>query len=617
MRLDEWQGEVAVVTMTPENLALGNLLSDRIPFTVPIYQRAYAWEKEEIDDFVSDIKDLYEARKKGPGADHSHFFGGVVSVYSRVPGSRTGFLYELVDGQQRMATFISTLGLLMDAYVAIAERAESEGEKETSEAATAHLDVDSGNFLTYEEVIDGKKRKRLRLRLSRADALFFEKLVNNESPAAERASHERLIDARTRIRKNLVDPVVVTPVTAKEQLENLRDLLTAMTDDCFVIHIVSDDRNEAYRLFAILNDRGRSLTDGDLLRTRTLELLEARTEMQGEVDSYWNDILAGSSSEIDGFLRAFYASDIGKRAPSRDLFDVLTRQYLPFEYPVSDNEAKSIVDWVQQLRLENDLYLRLRSGQWPHEDPSASAWERDRLSCLVNVLGRAGDIPLLLSVAASKDESFFSEVVQLLERLDFRYLVVGGHAGTLAERYMVHAAEVRSEPGKYQLDRLAKDAGTFVLERSPEDLFRANLPEAVRYSRGAVQNRRTRHFLTTIDDFAAWVRGGSKGKPVADKVAAYDLNQIDIEHVYPQNPVTQDPDLDPLKHDVGNLTFWGPADNKAASNSDFATKKDFYEHSSVTMTRELAARDDWTSDQVESRREILVDAAAEVFRIET
>lgn len=60
-----------------ENLAVGDLISRRVPFAVPIYQRAYAWEAEEVGDFVSDIGDLFRLRLREQSTDKKeHFFGG-------------------------------------------------------------------------------------------------------------------------------------------------------------------------------------------------------------------------------------------------------------------------------------------------------------------------------------------------------------------------------------------------------------------------------------------------------------------------------------------------------------------------------------------------------------
>lgn len=49
-----------------ENLRLGDLISRSVPFKVLKYQRVFAWDEEEIIDFIKDIQDLFEARLKDP-----------------------------------------------------------------------------------------------------------------------------------------------------------------------------------------------------------------------------------------------------------------------------------------------------------------------------------------------------------------------------------------------------------------------------------------------------------------------------------------------------------------------------------------------------------------------
>ena len=45
--------------MQPEKIAVSEILKSRYPLNVPIYQRGYAWEDEEIDDFVDDTLNLF------------------------------------------------------------------------------------------------------------------------------------------------------------------------------------------------------------------------------------------------------------------------------------------------------------------------------------------------------------------------------------------------------------------------------------------------------------------------------------------------------------------------------------------------------------------------------
>ena len=69
------------------------LVSDQIKYEIPIYQRNYAWEKEEITALIQDI---YDAYKKDP--QKCYYVGTLVSFY------RGDNVYEVIDGQQRLTT---------------------------------------------------------------------------------------------------------------------------------------------------------------------------------------------------------------------------------------------------------------------------------------------------------------------------------------------------------------------------------------------------------------------------------------------------------------------------------------------------------------------------------
>ena len=62
-------------------------------YVVPLYQRNYAWRKNEIEQLLQDI---YEAFKKNPTGNY--FIGSLV-VLKRQNGD-----YEVIDGQQRLTT---------------------------------------------------------------------------------------------------------------------------------------------------------------------------------------------------------------------------------------------------------------------------------------------------------------------------------------------------------------------------------------------------------------------------------------------------------------------------------------------------------------------------------
>jgi len=80
--------------------------------------------------------------------------------------------------------------------------------------------------------------------------------------------------------------------------------------------------------FEVLNYRGRNLSEGDLLRSTTMERLERADSRQEQADKIRDEILAVKTGHIDHFLRVYYASDAGKRAGPKP-FDDCVREFFP------------------------------------------------------------------------------------------------------------------------------------------------------------------------------------------------------------------------------------------------------------------------------------------------
>ena len=73
---------------------ISELFDGRKIFNIPKYQRAYAWEEQQLKDFVEDI----ENQKP----DRSYFFG---TILFQAQPRREGFeIIDIVDGQQRITT---------------------------------------------------------------------------------------------------------------------------------------------------------------------------------------------------------------------------------------------------------------------------------------------------------------------------------------------------------------------------------------------------------------------------------------------------------------------------------------------------------------------------------
>lgn len=558
--------------------------------------------------FEEDANRLLEARQAGSPA--VHFYGGLVSVIKTGQQNARGHVYEVVDGQQRLATFLITLRLVVDELFELAARAVAKNDATLERQAKSLAEDVLKYYLQYaERRADGTRELRYRVKLSFADCEFFSSLLNGESPKPIRASHERLKDAHTQLKENLVVGPLTTIPSLGDQFRYLDELQHVLLEDAYVIHIVADDVNEAYQLFAVLNDRGRMLTDADLLRSLTLQLTESDQTTQNAVASSWDTILSQDMADADRFLRAYYPSRSGQRAPKAKMWHEFRNRWL------RDATTPQVLEHVRDLENHVNLYRALHTGEWPITPATAGMWERDRVRRLARTLKHDLALPLLLAASAELTESSFSALVQLIERFAFRYKNIGGgHAGAAARAYYAAASQIRG--GSFDLNSFRAELAKLVDHIVPDQTFKANLTTKLTYSTAA-QRPNIKYFLTTIDDYLPWVRNGAAGIPTPDLSRVLDLDLVDIEHVYPQNPRPgeEDDELTPITDAIENLTFWASPDNRSAQNAPFTQKVDKYKLSTSRLNHELAQQTSWNKTAAENRLEVLLNDACAVFRI--
>ena len=91
--------------LDPKLRTIGKLFDDQDAiYTVPIYQRNYAWQAEEIEQLLGDIQDAIRDSKD------SYFLGNLmVTELRRVPTD-----FEVIDGQQRLTTLYLLLTFLAE-----------------------------------------------------------------------------------------------------------------------------------------------------------------------------------------------------------------------------------------------------------------------------------------------------------------------------------------------------------------------------------------------------------------------------------------------------------------------------------------------------------------------
>jgi hypothetical protein len=610
------------MSITPSHTSIGRLFTDQYIFRVPKYQRNYAWTDEHIADFVDDLRKCHVARSSSR-ARH-HFFGGIVSVEERIPGSARRHC-DLVDGQQRIATFILLIASMVSIYRSLKADAQAIADTANEKLLEQRVKDLTWKFLKYEDEVNRQIVTIDRLEVSGADRDFFKGLINEYFQTERRESHRRLAYAYKSIKAFIANEIVAPQPSLPDKLDALKRFEEILNEDFTVIHIVTETKREAYRLFQVLNDRGTGLTEGDLLRSKTMELLEPYeySDQQDRVEKAWNDILADPYQMTDDFLKWYYSSVRGRRPGTSSLIDDYLTAFFPQhtnddETVNSVEEADAIVTAVCQIQTEVAIYRKLIEGIWPFDlVQPVTQWDTNRLNLLVVELKHTNCIPLLLAAVDKLTPKDFSEIVQTIERFIFRYKTISNkHISPVTAIYLEQSVAIRasSETNPYRVSVLQSRLRDLLNDNASDPVFRSNLEQLEYSPRGS--NKPLKYFLMTLEHYYRWYRDGGQGQPECrDKTRIFDFANTTIEHIYPQNARVVRPNLTPLINDLGNLTFLGPDDNQDAGNGDFLVKKPIFAESSVALNREIGLLDQWDEVAVHERKQQLLNMALKIFTI--
>lgn len=598
-------------------ISVGSLFGENNVFVVPRYQRGYAWELEQVNDFCQDIKKCFDHRRLGH-EPHQHFFGGLVCVEQVVPGAGRKE-YSLIDGQQRIASFVIFASRLILKYKSLEQSRRAIGD-------TATADLIRGRFqrlvTQYCQISDEQNRQQVlvdKLTLSNADNVFYKSIIANQQLASTRSSHDRLLDAIKCLDALINSSLHQTDID--QQLDELECYKEVLNDDCNIILITTEQMKDAYKLFQVLNDRGISLTEGDLLRAKTLELLEKRdyAELQSGVASLWDEILSDSPSTTEDYLSWYYAAIKGKAPARANLFDDFMMAFFSIvnEHNVTNDEAENINTEVNNLYNGIIILRKIFEGEWPYQiqRPPVTQWDRQRLSVLVKELAHTNCIPLLFA-AHKLQEREFSKIVHVLEKFVFRYrLMCKQHIGSATSLYLKHALKIMAVPPTFTITALSSDLQALIDNRAPDDLFKEQLKVEMKYS-NTKSNKYLKYFLITLEEYwRSLVETPLAPPTVLDKSRVYDQATTTIEHIYPQNAVIKNASLEPLINNLGNLSILGPNDNVNAANDDYVSKRPLLENTSITLNKQLALNTVWSDAIINAREDELVQGAAKIFKV--
>ena len=546
----------------PAYTSVGKIFEYRPMFFIPKYQRAYAWEAESVEDFIKDLKNCFDRRKSSSPVNH--FFGGVLCVRYPIVGAVNQHEYEIIDGQQRISTFTLLMSCLIKLYNELLEQAKTSGDTDNEFILDGRIAILKERFIEFRQEVQRKVNSVEVMRLSKVDHPFYKELIRDMNPTASRDSHKKIAEAYKALLKAV--KIIISSSKLESKIDDLEIIQNIIDNDFTILYMVTDSKDDAFRLFQVINDRGTNLTVGDLLKAKTLEILEGFSDCQDGSEKLWNDILADSPSDTENYLNWIYESYKGKRAKQDELFDVLLNGFFP-EHQKSktesfrDSDSKQIYQTVKNINEDIFKCRKLLEGQWLYQSQQPiTSWDRSRLHLLLKELEHTLSVPLFIA-ASQLDHKIFSEIVQLVEKVFFRYKIIcNQHATPLKNIYYEESLAIRENPHSYNISNFKSKLQKLIASKASNATFKNGL-ELLEY-KATGGNKPLKYFLMTTEYYYQWYQDDSTGIPLCkDKSRIYDFAGTSIEHIYPQNADTKfkDETLEPLKNTLGNLSILDPA----------------------------------------------------------
>lgn len=615
-----------------ERRSIADVFGKGHTYKIPSYQRPYAWTKDYAECLFDN---LVEMASNDEMSVTSNLLGAIVVV-----SSDEEFEYEVVDGQQRLAT----LSLI---FCAIRTRLQKftgvlNGTGPSLEDAINKLD----KLVKLKN--QNVKNLKIRVNLGEADSRLFHEIVNNENPDYEKfckhlkkqyespkkrieKSHTLMIDNYQKLCEKTevwmekfgfskfknngnVDGFLRAVIALKDEVENM------MKWNNFAF-IVAPDTHLAHKIFNTLNSLRKELNQADLIKSHLLSKVTTEPSMRKMIETDWPKIFDKDLGEPDKFL---YES-ISSRNPSGKSNGIkVTEENL---YRIIERQVKSLDD-VQRCLVDfsdDAKFLKLMNHPEDiHHDPKYDKIKSDFYG-IRSLNARYIRVPILAAHRMWKDigKKEFRELVDCLLIFFFKFKFIND--GTAEDVRSIANKVTRQVEAKRPISEIIyhilvnEDVPGQPHKRISDKAFKVNFmnkmykitPNTAKYILASIEmllrqrdNKETRRYV--------------------------DYN-FEVEHILPKRHKKPDwdekkflggrtdDDISKYKDRLGNLTILSAKWNRGLAAKEFSKKKkdkNGYANSDFKINDHLKDYEEWTAINLSKREEHLAEIASDTWSLD-
>ncbi|MGL2845079.1 DUF262 domain-containing protein [Helicobacter pylori] len=572
---------------------LRGILKDELYYQIPIYQRPYQWTEENCEKLLDDLFSSYEYYKES-----DYFCGSLVLIAIGTDSATNATTYDVVDGQQRLSTFILLAKVLATLY---------NNEVSNNKTSKDFLEKSLGDT-------DGEKRKRLTFNTIGLNAKddFQGALDFFDDLDASKGKNSKSNDPSKGKNNYLKNAICLKDYLEKKEIENINDFIKWLYFKVVFIKTTCPNISMALRIFSVLNARGLPLHAIDIFKGELLKKLTEEKE-QEELAIRWEDLRQKCLD--NGFA-----------------METLFSQYLIYFYAKTSREKmeKRLVTWFENLNKPPLEYLK---GIENFYNAYGEMLEmQDRHAHLLSYL--ASDFWRVI-LCTSILHHYSPQDIEALKELLVKFYYQNWVARTKQSQIEQTCCNmIKALKEKKSMEHILSIARTNLALYSVMQHFKENLGDSHVYEKQPTKNPYLKPILILVEYFIS--------DDDCPKCIQMD-RKLHIERILPQNP---DPSSQWVKdfseeerelytHSLANLTLLGGKKNSQASNLDFKEKKEIYMGNAVKLGKDKRGREkpykvmtcykmtidiahkytEWTPKSLETRKEELIGIIESVLTL--
>lgn len=549
------------------------VFSEEFWFLIPEYQRSYVWQVDNISELVEDLIFAFENKP-----ENDYFLGSL--VLKKIEGSSYPE-YQVLDGQQRLTTFFIMMAVLRDII------------EDASTKDTIHRKIyQERNKL---ENIPARMRITYKIRDKVED--FINDFIVEREGTLKVEELRNYIDSDNVSLSNMANGILFLRDFFEEKQEeiDLEEFTGFIFNKAIFIYVSTDNTEDAFRMFTILNDRGIPLTSADILKSQNIGVLTTEKEIHKYAKT-WEEIEGKHGENFDRFLQ-FVRTILVKEKARANLLEEFNEKIYNVKLP-GKVKLEMGKDTFELIDKYNSIYEDIIELQ----DTSLSN-EYKNLITVMKIGFRSEDwIPPLMYYCYKFGTDRIDEFLRKLE-YKFTGNWVCGVTPTLRLDAMNNILKAIDNTDRDNIDKLINNENLFEVD---EDEFRKNIEGNI------YKKQYARYLLLKLEYLMS-----------DNTVHLSGYNYITVEHVLPQNPSDDsqwkkdftDEEREYWTNKLANLVLISKRKNSALGNFDFEEKKkvylskriDAFNGNKVFIEQNL----EWTPKVLEKRQQELIDLLLE------